>query len=82
MLISGADPGFPVGGGANHPGGRQHTKLPNFPKNCMKYSGRGGGGGGAPPAPPKSANGYIGNMIEYVHKYLLKFQIKSWKSNF
>ena len=31
----------PVGGGANQPrggggGGRQHTKLPNFLKNCMK----------------------------------------------
>ena len=32
-----ADPGFPRGGGANSPGGgRQHTILPNFPKNCMK----------------------------------------------
>ena len=31
-----ADPGFPRGGGANTPGGRQHTILPNFPKNCMK----------------------------------------------
>ena len=33
------DPGFPVGGGTNHPGrgrGRQHTSLPEFPKNCMK----------------------------------------------
>ena len=26
-----ADPGFPRGGGANSPGGRQHTILPNFP---------------------------------------------------
>ena len=31
-----ADPGFPRGGGANSPGGRQHTILPYFPKNCMK----------------------------------------------
>ena len=31
------DPGFPRGGGANsEEGGRQHTILPNFPKNCMK----------------------------------------------
>ena len=30
--ITGADPG----GGANRSQGRQHTKLPNFPKNCMK----------------------------------------------
>ena len=36
-IITGADPGFPIGVGANHPGeGGQHTKLPNFPKNCMK----------------------------------------------
>ena len=27
---------FPRGGCANSPGGRQHTILPNFPKNCMK----------------------------------------------
>ena len=31
----GADTRFPVGGGAN-PWGRQHTSLPDFPKNCMK----------------------------------------------
>ena len=37
LLHSVADPGFPRGGGANSPGGggRQHTILPNFPKNCM-----------------------------------------------
>ena len=34
--LAGADPGFPVGGGANPPGGRQHTILQNFPKNCTK----------------------------------------------
>ena len=33
----GADPGFSIGGGANHPGrGHQPIILPNFPKNCMK----------------------------------------------
>ena len=31
-----ADPRFPPGEGANPPEGRQHTILPNFPKNCMK----------------------------------------------
>ena len=31
-----ADLGFPRGGGANSRGGRQHTILPKFPKNCMK----------------------------------------------
>ena len=37
MSITGADPGFPVGGGANpRGGGRQHMILPNFEKNCMK----------------------------------------------
>ena len=34
QLDSGADPGFPVGGGANSAGrGRQHMILSNFPKN-------------------------------------------------
>ena len=33
-----ADLGFPRGGGANPPGeGRQHTILPKFPKNYMKF---------------------------------------------
>ena len=37
QLTTGADPGFPVGRGANPPlRGRQHMILPNFPKNCMK----------------------------------------------
>ena len=39
-----ADPGFPRGGGAKSPGGRQHTILPNFPKNCMKLKEFGPGG--------------------------------------
>ena len=39
-----ADPGFPPGGGANSPGGRQHTILPNFPKKCMKLKEFGPGG--------------------------------------
>ena len=33
---TGADTGFPVAMGANPEGGRQHTHLPDFPKNCMK----------------------------------------------
>ena len=38
MLLTGAELGFLVGGGANPPGGggRQHTNLPDVPKNCMK----------------------------------------------
>ena len=44
-----ADPGFPRGGGANSPGGRQHTILPNFPKNCMKLKEFGPPGEGARP---------------------------------
>ena len=43
-----ADPGFPRGGGANSPGGHQHTILPKFPKNCMKLKELGPPGGGAP----------------------------------
>ena len=42
-----ADPGFPRGGGANSPGGRQHMILPKFPKNCMKLKEFGPPGGGA-----------------------------------
>ena len=54
-FISVADPGFPQGGGANSPGGRQHTILPNFPKNCMKlkeFGSRGGGRRHASLTPP------------------------------
>ena len=36
IVLAVADPGFPRGGGANSPGGRQHTILPKFLKNCMK----------------------------------------------
>ena len=37
QYYAGADPGFPVGGGANSPRrGCQHTNLPDFSKNCMK----------------------------------------------
>ena len=56
---SGADPGLSVGGGADLPGeGRQHTNLPDFPKNCMKsrkfWSEETGGecAGGVPLDPP------------------------------
>ena len=36
-MSAGADPGFPIGGGANPRGeGRQHTNLPDFPKNYIK----------------------------------------------
>ena len=50
---AGADPGFPVGGGANFPGeGRQQTIVPIFPKNYMKlrkvYAVVGGHAPGAP----------------------------------
>ena len=54
---SGADPEFPVGGGANPPGGGANIQI--FPKNCMKlrtfwFIGGGGGAraGGAPLDPP------------------------------
>ena len=42
------DLGFPRGGGANSPGGRQHTILPNFPQNCMKLKEFGPWGGVRP----------------------------------
>ena len=47
-----ADPGFPRGGGANSPGGRQHTILPKFPKNCMKLKEFGPPEGGGLPSHP------------------------------
>ena len=47
-----ADPGFPRGGGANSLGGRQHTILPYFPKNCMKLKEFEPLGGRASLAPP------------------------------
>ena len=46
FLLTVADLGFPRGGGANSPGGRQHTILPKFPKNCMKLKEFGPRGGG------------------------------------
>ena len=33
---TGVDPGFPIEGGADPPGGCQHMILPKFMKNCMK----------------------------------------------
>ena len=50
--MSVADPGFPQGGGANSPGGRQHTILPYFPKNCMKLKEFWPRGGGTHPSRP------------------------------
>ena len=49
----GADLGFPIGGGADPPGGgRQHTILSNFPENCMKSRKFWALGGLVPGAPP------------------------------
>ena len=55
--ITVTDPGFPQGGGrepSKGGGGREHTILPNSPKNCMKLKefGRRGGGGVRPSRPP------------------------------
>ena len=38
--------------GRQLPGGRQHTNLPNFPKNCMKLKEFGPPGGARPSHPP------------------------------
>ena len=56
--LTGADPGFPVGGGANCPGGRQHTILPNFPKNCMKLKEFGSRGARVPRPSLRSATAF------------------------
>ena len=53
--MAGADPGFPVLGGADPLGGHQHTILSNFPKNYMKSREFWAMGGG----PPKSATVWI-----------------------
>ena len=49
---AGADPGFPVGGDTNPPGGCKHTNLPDFSKNCMKLRKFWSVGGHAPGATP------------------------------
>ena len=49
MHIAGADPGFPVGGGANRPGGGATYEIANM--KLRKFRAVGGRG-----APPKSAN--------------------------
>ena len=66
---SAADPGFPRGGGANSPwgGGRQHTILSNFPKNCMKLNEFGPGGACVPRAPLRSATAII--CPTFIHIY-------------
>ena len=59
-MISGADPGFPIGGGANHPGGeRRYTnarfveKLHKIKKISIRR------GGARRERPLGSATGYI-----------------------
>ena len=50
-LLPGADPGFSVGGVPTLRGGRQHTILSKFPKNCIKlrkFWAVGGGGQALP----------------------------------
>ena len=46
------DPGFPQGGCEPSKGGREHTILPNSPKNCMKLKEFGRQGGVRPSRPP------------------------------
>ena len=50
-MLSGADPGFPIGGAPTLWGGVgcQHMILGNFVKNCMKLRKFWAVGGGAPP---------------------------------
>ena len=47
-----ADPGFPIGGGANLHGGRQHMVMPKILKKCMKLREFWAVGRGAPLDPP------------------------------
>ena len=69
-MSSVADPGFPGGGGANSPGGggRQHTILRKFPKNCMKLKEFG--------PPLRSATGHSFRLANQIHerfKFYSKF---------
>ena len=55
VYVAVVDPGFPREGPPTpRGGGRQHTILPNFLKNCMKLKefGPPGGGGACPSRPP------------------------------
>ena len=59
--------------GAPTPWGRQHTILPNFPKNCMKLK-EFGSGGGVPRAPPldpplNSHRLLVGNSCYFTRKF-------------
>ena len=69
-----ADPGFPRGGGANSPGGRQHTILPKFPKNWVKSKEFGPPGGCASPAPPLRSATDIDRYIP--HNIVLEFVVQ------
>ena len=74
LPIPGADPGFPIGGGADLPGGRQHTTiLPTFPKKKKKMheiekslSRRGGRTPGTPPLDPS-----LNSTSKLDHQYKL-----------
>ena len=69
--------------GAPTPGGRQHTILPNFPKNCMKVKefGPPRGDTRVPRVPLRSATGlsysWIGGKECLQMVKLLKFRIKT-----
>ena len=74
--VSGADPGFPVGGGANLPG---EAPTYDFAKFCEKLHEiekiLGRRGGGVPGCPPKSGTEYILWIIFiYRKEYLVKIQ--------
>ena len=83
---SAADPGFPRGGGANSPwgGGRQHTILSNFPKNCMKLNEFGPGGGHASLAPPLDPPLQLYVLHLFIFIQISLYQVSFWcpkKSN-
>ena len=59
-----ADPGFPRGGGANFPGGRQHTILPKFPKKLHEIERIWTPRGGARPLRPPLDPPLVCNVID------------------
>ena len=80
---AGADPGFPVGGGANPSGGAPTYEFAKFREKLHeieKILGRRGGGARAGRAPPKSATGMCTSLSVQFFSFLCSFR-KKWPNN-
>ena len=73
------DPGFPRGGGADSPGGCQHTILPNFPKKLHEIERIWVPGGHAPLAPPlRSATAFCLQGYVFMNVCLCMMSLPVW----